>query len=191
MNDRIQKLRDQSLNAVNRISAERAILVTEFYQSALAQKVSIPVKRALAFKYILEKKKICINEGELIVGERGPEPKATPTYPEICLHSLQDLEILDQRPKVSFKSDAETKKVYKEKIIPFWQGKTHRDKIFKTLDQDWQEAYQAGIFTEFQEQRAPGHTTLGKKIYSQGMLDIKTDIAHAVGKYDIIVQRVI
>jgi formate C-acetyltransferase len=96
MNERIRRLRDQSLQAVNRISPERAILVTEFYQSDLSQSVSIPVKRALAFKHILEKKKICINDGELIVGERGPEPKATPTYPEICVHSLQDLDILDQ-----------------------------------------------------------------------------------------------
>jgi len=176
MNDRIRKLRDQSLNAVNRISPERALLVTEFYQSYLAQKVSTPLKRAFAFKHILENKKICINEGELIVGERGPEPKATPTYPEICLHSLQDLEILDQRPKVSFKANAETKKLYKEKIIPYWQGKTHRDKIFEALNKEWKDAYQAGIFTEFQEQRAPGHTVLGDKIYKKGLVDLIDEI---------------
>ncbi len=29
---------------------------------------------------------------ELIVGERGPTPKAVPTYPEITLHSLTDLD---------------------------------------------------------------------------------------------------
>ncbi len=184
MNERIRRLRDQSLQAVNRISPERAILVTEFYQSDLSQSVSIPVKRALAFKHILEKKKICINDGELIVGERGPEPKATPTYPEICVHSLQDLDILDQRPKVSFKVDAETKKIYKEKIIPFWQGKTNRDKIFEALDQEWKEAYQAGIFTEFQEQRAPGHTVLGDKIYKKGFVNLKDEIRQSIENLD-------
>ncbi len=184
MNERIRRLRDQSLQAVNRISPERAILVTEFYQSEPAQRVSIPVKRALAFKHILEKKRICINDGELIVGERGPEPKATPTYPEICVHSLQDLDILDQRPKVSFKVDAETKKIYKEKIIPFWHEKTHRDKIFEALDQKWREAYQAGIFTEFQEQRAPGHTVLGDKIYKKGFIDLKDEIRQSIENLD-------
>jgi formate C-acetyltransferase len=169
---------------MNRISPERAILLTEFYQSDLAQKVSIPVKRALAFKYILEKKKICINEGELIVGERGPAPKATPTYPEICVHSLQDLEILDQRPKVSFKVDTKTKKIYNEKIIPFWTGKNHRDKIFEALDQQWIDAYQAGVFTEFQEQRAPGHTVLGDKIYKKGFLDFREEIRQTVEQLD-------
>ena len=105
MTERIRKLREQSLNAENRISAERALLITEFYQSGMADAEPVPVQRALAFKYILEHKYICVNEGELIVGERGPAPKATPTYPEICIHSLQDLEILNDRPKVSFKSD--------------------------------------------------------------------------------------
>jgi len=184
LNDRIKKLRDQSLNAINRISPERAVLLTDFYQSDIAQKVSIPVKRALAFKYILEHKEICINQGELILGERGPEPKATPTYPEICVHSLQDLEILDQRPKVSFKVDDETKKIFKEKIIPFWTGKNHRDRIFDSLDQEWNNAYQAGVFTEFQEQRAPGHTVLGDKIYKEGLVDFKARISQAIDHLD-------
>lgn len=184
MNERIKKLREQSLNAENRISPERARLITEFYKSATAQQVSIPIKRALAFKYILENKKICINEGELIVGERGPAPKATPTYPEICIHLLQDLEILDSREKVSFAVDEETKKLYQDEIIPFWIGKSMRDRMFAELPQEWQDAYEAGVFTEFQEQRAPGHTVLGDKIYSTGLLDLKEEIADSIRALD-------
>jgi len=174
--ERIKKLRDQSLQAVNTLSHERALLLTEFYQTEAARQASLPVKRALAFRYILENKHICINEGELIVGERGPAPKAVPTYPEICLHSLEDLEILHTRPKVSYKSDEETRRVYKETIIPFWQGRTQRDRIFAAMDRQWFEAYEAGIFTEFQEQRAPGHTVLGGKIYQKGFLDFIIEI---------------
>jgi formate C-acetyltransferase len=184
MNQRITKLREQSLRAVNRISAERALLVTEFYKSDRAQEVSFPVKRALTFKYILEHKKICINEGELIVGERGPAPKATPSYPEVCLHSLQDLDILNGRPKVSFKVDEETRKAYEETIIPFWKGKSHRERLFREMDQVWIDSYQAGVFTEFQEQRAPGHTVLGGKIYRLGFLDLKEQIRQNIGKLD-------
>ena len=184
MNNRISKLREQSLRAVNRISAERALLVTEFYMSDLAQQVSIPVKRALTFKYILEHKRICINEGELIVGERGPAPKATPSYPEVCLHSLQDLDILNSRPKVSFKVDDETRKAYEDIIIPFWTGKSHRERLFREMDQAWIDSYQAGVFTEFQEQRAPGHTVLGGKIYRMGFLDLKDQIRKNMEKLD-------
>ena len=165
MTERIEKLRTQSLNAVNRISAERALLITEFYTSHESQKVSTPVQRALSFQYIMENKSICINDGELIVGERGPAPKATPTYPEINLHSTKDLDILNSRQKVSFKVDAETRKAYEEIIIPFWTGKTNRERVFNNMDQAWLDSYDAGIFTEFQEQRAPGHTVSGKKIY--------------------------
>lgn len=172
MNKRVKKLREQSLRATNRISVERALLVTEFYKSVAGEDIPIPVQRARTLYHILDKKQICINEGELIVGERGPAPKATPTYPEISLHSLKDLHILNTRPKVSFEIDAETFKVYEEIIIPFWRGKSNREIIMGLLPDEWHTAYNAGIFTEFQEQRAPGHTVCGKKIYSTGMLDI-------------------
>ena len=186
MTERIRKLREQSLNAENRISAERALLITEFYQSGMADAEPVPVQRALAFKYILEHEYICVNEGELIVGERGPAPKATPTYPEICIHSLQDLEILNDRPKVSFKSDETTRAAYRDIIIPYWKGKSNRDRIFQNLPQEWKEAYTAGVFTEFQEQRAPGHTALGIKMFRTGLLDLKEEIAESLAKTDLV-----
>lgn len=184
MTDRVKKLREQSLQAVNRLSAERALLVTEFYLSGVDREVSIPVARAMAFDHILKNKYICINDGELIVGERGPAPKACPTYPEICVHSLDDLVILDKRKKVSFKVDSATKKAYKEKIIPFWQGKSNRDRLMSRMTPEWLDAYNAGIFTEFQEQRAPGHTVAGDKIYKKGLLDLIDDIHIAYTQLD-------
>ncbi len=69
MNERIIKLREQSRKAIPSFSPERALLITDFYKGGAAHKLSAPVARALAFKYILEHKKICINDGELIVGE--------------------------------------------------------------------------------------------------------------------------
>jgi formate C-acetyltransferase len=184
MNKRIRNLRNQSLRAINRISAERALLVTQFYESALAHQVSVPLQRALAFKHIMEHKKICINKGELIVGERGPAPKATSTYPEICLHSLKDLDTLDKRPKVSFKVDEKTRNAYRDTIIPFWKGKTQRDRLFNAMDEEWLSAYDAGVFTEFQEQRAPGHTTLGDKIYHRGLSGLKEEIQTTLAQLD-------
>lgn len=186
MNQRIKKLREESLNATNCINAERALLVTEFYKNRIAGEVSPPVMRAMCFKYILENKTICINDGELIVGERGPAPKATPTYPEICIHTLKDLDILNNRKKVSFKVEAETRKAYEDVIIPFWTGRSNREKIMQKMSREWLDAYEAGIFTEFQEQRAPGHTVLGDKIYRIGMLDIKKDIKKSIESLDML-----
>jgi formate C-acetyltransferase len=184
MNERIQKLRDLSLNTEETISIERAKLLTEFYSSGEAERCSKPVARAKAFKYILEKKELYLGEDELIVGERGPSPKATPTYPELCTHSLEDFAILNDREKISFKVDEETKKFQAENIIPYWTGKSIRNKILNEMDEEWKEAYYAGVFTEFMEQRAPGHTVLDDKIYKMGMKDFKEKIKESLESLD-------
>jgi formate C-acetyltransferase len=142
------------------------------------------MRRALIFRSIMENKTIVINDGELIVGERGPGPKATSSYPEICCHSLQDLEILNSRPKIPYAVSEETIRAYRETVIPFWKGKTLREKIFAEMTDDWKSAFAAGIFTEFMEQRAPGHTVLDDKIYRKGMLDFQKDIEESLEHLD-------
>jgi formate C-acetyltransferase len=186
MNERIKKLRTQSLEAKPAISSERARLVTEFYGSPEARSLSAPLQHARAFQHVMENKTIVINDGELIVGERGPAPKATPTYPEVCIHSLQDLRFLNDRKKTTFTVDEETRRAYAEEIIPFWKGRSQRDRIFSEMTPEWIDAYEAGIFTEFMEQRAPGHTVLDGKIYRKGMLDFKEDIAAAMAGLDFM-----
>lgn len=176
MNKRINILRKQSLEAEATISDERAKLLTEFYQSYIPEGKSIPVQRALWLKYLFENKSLYLGENELIVGERGEKPKATSTYPEICLHSDDDLETLNNRNKQPFKVSDETRKLYNESIIPYWKGKTMREKIFSKMKPEWKAAFEAGVFTEFQEQRAPGHTVLGGDMFKKGFLDFKKDI---------------
>lgn len=185
MTERTSKLREESLNARPRISHERALLMTEFYEKNQGR-YSAPVMRAKAFYYLCQHKTIYIGNDELIVGERGPAPKATPTYPELTCHSIDDLQILNSRPKTNYAVDDECIRIYKEKIIPFWRGRSIRDKMFAILPQEWKDCYDAGIFTEFMEQRAPGHTVLDDKIYHKGMLDFKADIAKEIANLDLI-----
>jgi len=163
--------------------------MTEFYKKHVLDRLSPPVRRALAFKYLLEHKKIYIDDSELIVGERGPAPKATPTYPEICCHSIEDLEVLDSRKKIPYSVSEEVKKTYEERIIPFWKGRTIRDVIFNEMSEEWKAAYEAGVFTEFLEQRAPGHTALGDKIYRKGLLDLREDITKFMESLDSLKDR--
>ncbi len=182
---RAAHLRQQSLDAIPTISTERARLMTEFYRQNLG-KDSLPVFRAKSFAYLLEHKEICISPGELIVGEKGPAPKATPTYPELCCHSLSDLDLLNSREKIPFKVTAADRQLYAEEIIPFWQGRTMRERIFDEMAPAWIDAYEAGIFTEFMEQRAPGHTVLDDKIYRKGMLDFQQEITAALAQLDFL-----
>lgn len=185
MNARTARLRQASLAARPRISPERASLLTEFYQ-AHEGKYSIPVMRARSFLHLCEHKTIYLGDEELIVGERGPEPKAVPTYPELTCHSVADLRILNSRPKTSYAVSDETLRVYQQQIIPYWRDRSMRDKIFAAMSEDWIEAYEAGLYTEFMEQRAPGHTVLDGKIYRRGMMDFKRDIFEALAALDFV-----
>jgi len=183
VSERVARLRQVSLEAKPYVSAERARLITDFYEQDIGA-VSAPLRRALAFRHLMDNKAIYILEGELIVGERGPAPKATPTYPEVCCHSLEDLDVLDTREKVSFAVDDETRSLYRDRFIPFWRGRSIRDLIFQQMTDAWKDAYEAGIFTEFMEQRAPGHTVLDDKIYRRGFLDLRADIRDSLAGLD-------
>ncbi len=185
MSERVNRLRQQSLAVIPTVSTERAELMTAFYRQQRAV-TSPPIVRAESFRYLMENKVIYIGEEELIVGEKGPAPKATPTYPELCCHSLQDLDILDSREKVPFKVSPEARKLYEDVIIPFWRGKSMRDLIFREMTDEWKDAYEAGIFTEFMEQRSPGHTVLDNKIYRKGMLDFQLDIERSLQNLDYL-----
>jgi formate C-acetyltransferase len=167
------------------LSIERARLVTQAYNENEG-KVPIPILRALTFKKLMEEKEIFIGDDELIVGERGPSPKSTPTFPELCCHSIEDFDVINSREKTFFTVDDKAKKIQEKEIIPFWQERAMRHKIFEEMTPEWKACYEAGIFTEFMEQRAPGHTVADGKIYKKGFLDFKKDISTAIDSLDFL-----
>lgn len=183
MNKRVEKLRKLSFEAQPAISIERALLETEFYREN-SGKFSLPVLRAQFFKYLCEKKSIFIGDDELIVGERGPAPKVVPTFPELTCHTAEDLTILNKREMTRYVVDEQDIATYEREVIPFWQGRSMRDRIFANLPEDWQRAYSCGLFTEFMEQRAPGHTALDGAIYRSGMKDFKNRIMTQIEQLD-------
>jgi pyruvate formate-lyase/glycerol dehydratase family glycyl radical enzyme len=185
VNERIARLRKESFETHPSISIERALLVTEFYEEN-AGKVSTPVMRALNFKNLCEKKTIFIGADELVVGERGPAPRTVSTFPELNCHSREDLEILNSRKMTSYSVSPEDIDLYAKKVIPYWRGRSMRDKAFALIPEKWKSLYEAGLYTEFMEQRAPGHTSLDGTIYRKGMLDFKREIAESKAKLDYL-----
>lgn len=185
MNVRIQRLRQQSVEAEHTLSIERALQETAFYQENYG-KYSIPVLRAMNFLDHCRKKTLYLGDDELIVGERGPCPKAVPTFPELTCHSVEDFRVLNTRDQQRYTLSEEDIETYAREVIPYWQGKTIRERIFSHVPVEWQAAYEAGLFTEFMEQRAPGHTALDGKIYRLGMLDFKQQIAGQIAALDFL-----
>ena len=185
MNERIRKLRKLSVETEPSLSIERALHETAFYQQNFG-KYSIPVLRALNFLDHCKKKIIYIGEGELIVGERGPKPKSVPTFPELTCHSIEDFHVLNTRDMQRYTISQEDINIYQKEVIPYWAGKTQRERIFSHVSDEWRSAYEAGLFTEFMEQRAPGHTALDGKIYHCGMSDFKKQIESNLSTLDYI-----
>ena len=185
MNERIKRLRQQNFDTPTTLSIERALIETEFYKQNYGT-MPTPVLRAKNFYEICRKKTIYIGPDELIVGERGPMPKAVPTFPELTCHSVEDLHTLNERelqPYTISQTDIDT---YEREVIPYWKGKTQRERIFNHVSKEWEEAYHAGVFTEFMEQRAAGHTAMDGKMYHEGLLDVKARIEKRISELDYI-----
>ena len=188
MNERVRKLRKQSMEAVPHIDIERAKLITEAYKKYEGS-VSIPELRAIAFKYYMENRTLCINEDELIVGEKGDSPQASPTFPELCCHTLEDMDVMDSRDIIFFKVDDKTREFHKEEIIPYWENRSLRHKILNNIGDEWKRCYEAGIFTEFMEQRGPGHTVGGDLFYKKGFLQLKQEAQNSIDRLDFMNDR--
>ncbi len=183
MTDRVKRLRDISTTVTPSISMERAKYFTEAYKKWEGS-VSTPEMRALALLHFMKHRSLYIERGELIVGEKGDKPQAAPTFPELCCHTVEDLKIMNDREIIFFKNTEEQRKWHAEEIIPYWENRSIRHRILSAMSDEWRDAYAAGIFTEFMEQRGPGHTVCSDKIYNKGFSDYKRDIAEAISKLD-------
>ena len=185
MNERIRRLRQENFNTPTTLSIERALIETAFYKEHYGT-MPTPVLRARNFYEICKKKTIYIGPDELIVGERGPKPKAVPTFPELTCHSVEDLHTLNERELQRYTISQEDIDTYEREVIPYWKGKTQRERIFNHVSKEWEEAYHAGVFTEFMEQRAAGHTAMDGKMYHEGLLDVKARIEARIKSLDYI-----
>ena len=185
MNDRIKRLRQETFDAEPSLSIERALIETRFYKENYG-KYPIPVLRAMNFYEICKQKTIYIGRDELIVGERGPKPKCVPTFPELTCHSVEDLHVLNTRELRRYTISEEDIETYAREVIPYWKGRTQRERIFNHVPQEWKDAYEVGMFTEFMEQRAPGHTALDGNVYRYGLLDLKERIRKELDSLDFM-----
>ncbi len=185
MNKRIQSLRKLSLETQPHIDLERAISETKTYEQYEGY-LSIPELRGQVLKDYFSTKTLYIGDGELIVGEKGDSPQASPTFPELCCHSIEDMHVMNDRELISFKVREGDYDIQEKTMIPYWDKRSIRNQILRQMTPEWKAAYESGIFTEFMEQRGPGHTVGSSKIYEKGFLDYKADIEAAIEKLDYL-----
>ncbi len=185
MNERIQALRELSVSTQPHIDMERAKSETETYKKYEGQ-LSVPELRGQVLYDYFASKTLYIGDGELIVGEKGDSPQASPTFPELCCHTVEDMHVMNDRELINFTVQEEDFTVQEEVMIPYWDKRCIRNKILRQMTPEWKKAYECGIFTEFMEQRGPGHAVGSFKIYEKGFLDYKADIQAAIDELDFL-----
>ncbi len=185
MNERVQKLRTLSLDTQAHIDMTRTKSMTATYEKYEGS-VSIPELRALVLKEYFQTKSLYLGEGELIVGEKGDGPQAAPTFPELCCHTVEDMHVMNDRKLINFKVQEADYGYQEKEVIPFWEKRSIRKKILDNMTPAWKACYEAGLFTEFMEQRGPGHTVGSNKIYEKGFLDYQADIDKAIAELDYL-----
>lgn len=136
--ERTKRLRQESVNTPPRISLERAILETEFYKDHFGS-YETPVMRALNFKNYMANRVLYIGSDELIIGEKSEGPQVVPTYPEICAHTVEDMQIMNDRKFINFKVKEEDMVIQERDILPYWKGKSTRDKLIEAMTDEWKD----------------------------------------------------
>ena len=123
LTDRIEKIRQNYVNAKPAISCERAFLWTESHKKTEGQHVAI--RRAQAFYDTCAGISVHIFEGELIVGVVGEFRKCGILTPEFSwLWVDREMYDFDKRSQDPYVMTDEQRAFVREKIFPYWKGKS-------------------------------------------------------------------
>jgi len=176
---RMQRLRDNYLQARPSVSIFRALTFTQVTQ----QNMGLPpiLLRAKAFRAACESAPILIQNEELIVGHPCGKARAGAFSPDIAWRWVKDeLETMSTRPQDPFEISEEDKKIIKEQIVPFWQG--------RSLDEICEAQYrEAGVWAfsgetyvsdlSYHQINGGGDTCPGYDVllFTKGMKGIKAD----------------
>ena len=154
MSQIIQILKDKMLSAPRYASIEQARIITRVYQEN--EHLSIPKKRALSLKAAMEELEIGFEKEELIVGNRTKGVRYGVVFPESgCSWVNNEFETLPTRPQDQFHVKEEDIQEFREKIYPYWKGKSMEDVIKHHGGQEIQSI--AKVVKINQKDHAQGH----------------------------------
>jgi len=142
--ERIKRLRRISHSTQPHLDLERAKIETDVYKEYEGS-VSVPVLRALVLKEYFSRKTLYLGEDELLVGEKGKDPQCSPTFPELCCHTIEDMHIMNDRKLVNFTVTEDDLKLQEEEIIPYWKNRAVREHLLKAMTQEWRDCYEVGL----------------------------------------------
>ena len=175
MNERIRTLRQRFVESPRKVNIERALIITEVYRNN-EEKPQI-IKRAMALDAVLSRMSIEVREGELIVGNQTKDRRGVPLFPENAVNWILDqMDDFTTRQGDRFHITEEQKRKLRG-VLPYWRGKTLRDKIRGTLPPDLTEILGHGLFAnENFTMSGPGHVVPDHEMWlRRGLLSIREE----------------
>ena len=161
--ERIQHLKNESINVNQEVCVERARYLTEAYKEHTAEPAI--KKRAYAFRNVLNKITLFIEDGQLLAGNHAASLRAASIFPEYCVNWIfEEIDELPKRPGDRFLVPGHIRDELLD-IAGWWKGKTLEDRCQATLPAQAKEAYQMGVLS------ANGNMTSGD---GHIMLDFET-----------------
>lgn len=143
--DRIPKLVEHLYEKLPEIESARAVLITESYKQT--EHEPMVIRRAKAFRHILEHIPIIIRDMELIVGSTTIAPRGCQTYPEFSYEWLEEeFDTVQTRAADPFYIAEQTKKELRE-ANAYWKGKTTSELATSYMEPETLAAIAHNLFT--------------------------------------------
>ena len=146
VSERISRLVDKARDTVPTVCLDRARLVTEFCRRPSVKPLLL--NRAEVFKYVLENKKIFIDEDWLLAGHTTSRLRAVNIFPEMSGWLRDEWNILDKREFDNFQFASPEEKAELAAILQEWKGQTFEDLTATQYTEDELNALEVGVMTK-------------------------------------------
>lgn len=174
---RTQAIKDSLFAEKRQVSLERATLYMESYRETEGEAPLI--RRAMAFRHLLESHEIVIDDHDLLVGNRSARPRAGVVSPEMSPYwILDELDDFPTRPQDTFEMSEEDKAYYRDVLYPFWAGRSLNDWYRAHVSDAVVEAQSTKIFAVAQTDKGQGHIICDfPMVLARGLGDIRREAA--------------
>lgn len=159
---RIARLKQQYLEYKPSLCLDLAVINTQVRKETEGEPMCI--RRAKVFKKYCEEKEINIYPDELIVGNAGAHPRDAVVNAEVSVNFLnEEIDTMSERGTDPIQVTEEQKKLWKEEIAPYWEGKSTLDYWLGSLPKEWHAiGFRSGVIDlDLKVQTGPGEFSPG------------------------------
>ena len=142
--ERVERLRNQIIDAVPHIESDRAKLLTESYRRT--ENEPMVLRRAKAMDHILTHLPVVIRDDELLVGTLTRHTRSCQVYPEFSYKWLiEQFDTIADRMTDKFVIEEADKQILRD-VLPYWDGKTINDLTLSYMEEDSKNSMNHSVF---------------------------------------------